>query len=69
MSQAQRHKVLITSGAHAGREGVVVARDPKWVQVRIAVPGWPFPRTEWLHRREFVDVAPDPLAGIEEALV
>jgi hypothetical protein len=60
-------QVRITSGEHAGRVGVVVGRDPKWVQVRLLGGSWPFPVDVWVHRREFVAV--DRLEGIEEALV
>jgi hypothetical protein len=47
--------------------GVVVGRDPKWVQVRLLGGSWPFPVDVWVHRREFVAV--DRLEGVEEALV
>lgn len=67
MSQSQRHKVRITSGPHAGCVGVVIDRDPKWVLVRLSEPGWPFPRTEWIHRRSYEVV--DALADLPEALV
>jgi hypothetical protein len=59
--------VRITAGQHAGRVGVVVARDPKWVRVRLTDGDWPFPVDVWVHRREFVAV--DALEGIQEALV
>jgi hypothetical protein len=60
-------QVRITHGEHAGQVGVVVGRDPKWVQVRLLGGSWPFPVDVWVHRREFVAV--DRLEGIEEALV
>jgi hypothetical protein len=65
--QATAHTVRITHGEHAGRVGVVVGRDPKWVQVRLLGGSWPFPVDVWVHRREFVAV--DRLEGVEEALV
>jgi hypothetical protein len=60
-------RVLVTSGEHAGRVGIVVAHDPKWVRVRLTDSSWPFPTYAWVHRAGYTPL--DPLAGLPEALV
>ena len=67
MSDLLRHKVLITSGEHAGRVGLIVGHDPKWVRVRVTDTDWPFPQYAWVHRNGYTPI--DPLADLPEALV
>lgn len=62
-----RDRVLITSGEHAGRIGLVVGHDSKWVRVRVTDTNWPFPVYAWVHRSGYTPV--DPLADMPEALV
>jgi len=67
MGERIPQSVRITAGPHMGAVGVIVDRDPKWILVRFTQNGWPFPRTEWIHRRSYEAV--DALADMPEALV
>lgn len=60
-------RVRITAGEHAGRIGVVIAHDPKWLRVRLADGAWPFPTYAWVHRADYAPC--DPLADMPDALV